>query len=328
MRLEANMLRTILVPLDGSALGEHALPVAARLARGTGATLHVVRVHVPHTRAPLSLEGMPVTDPDMDSLRWEAERAYVTRMRERLGARSELDTRIAVLNGQVAEVLATYAAFNQVDLIVMSTHGREGMARAWLGSVADELLRRSCVPVLLVRPEQDAQAVATLEGAPRIVIALDGSRLAEQVLDHAVSLGRPLGAEYTLLRVVNPLGSMGDLPAVFAPRLGRAVAAQHVAEAKAYLAGIARGMKARGLEARVKVVESERAADAILDEAARHGTGFVAMATHGRSGLTRLILGSVASRVLHETAVPLLLYRPSADRRGLKAVPAEVAAAT
>jgi len=322
------MLRTILVPLDGSTLGERALPIAAGLARRSGATLHVVRVHVPHTAPPLSLEGMPVTDPDKDSQRWEAEREYVTRIRERLGPRSELDTRIAVLNGPVAEVLATYAALNQVDLIVMSTHGREGMARAWFGSVADELLRRSSVPVLLVRPAQDAQPVATSEGTPRIVIALDGSRLAEQVLEHAVSLGRPLGAEYTLLRVVNPLGSMGDLPAVFAPRLGRAVAAQHVAEAKAYLAGIARSMKDSGLEVRVKVVESERAADAILDEAARHGTGFVAMATHGRSGLTRLFLGSVASRVLHETSVPLLLYRPRADRRVLRAEPAESAAAT
>jgi nucleotide-binding universal stress UspA family protein len=318
----------MLVPLDGSAFSERALPVAVGLARRLGATLHIVRIHAFYAEPPISLEGMPVTDPDKDARRWEAERAYVTRIREQLGPRSELDTRVAVLNGPVAEVLATYAAFNQVDLIVMSTHGREGMARAWLGSVADELLRRSGVPVLLVRPAQDAQAVATVESTPRVVIALDGSRLAEQVLEHAVSLGRPLGADYTLLRVVNPLGSMGDLPAVFAPRLGRAVAAQHVAEATAYLAGIARAMKDKGLEARVKVVESERAADAILDEAARHGTGFVAMATHGRSGLTRLLLGSVASGVLHETAVPLLLYRPRAHGAALRAEPAEIAAAT
>lgn len=322
------MLRTILVPLDGSAFSETALPVAVGLARPFGAALHVVRIHVPYTEPPLSLEGMPVTDPDKDARRWDAEREYLTRIRERLDPRSELDTRVEVLNGPVVGALATYAAFNQIDLIVMSTHGREGIGRAWLGSVADELLRRSSVPVVLVRPAQDARPVATSEGTPRIVIALDGSPLAEQVLEHAVSVGRPLGAEYTLLRVVNPLGSMGDLPAVFAPRLARAVAAQHVAEAKAYLAGIARSMKDRGLEARVKVVESERAADAILDEAARHGTGFVAMATHGRSGLTRLFLGSVASRVLHETSVPLLLYRPRADRRALRAEPAESAAAT
>src|SRR4029453_12313278 len=124
------MARTILVPLDGSPFSERALPVALSLARGAGATLHVVRIHAPHIQPPLSLEGMPVTDPEKDSLRWQAERAYVTRIRGQLGPRSELDTRIAVLNGPVAEVLTTYAAFNHVDLIVMSTHGREGMARA------------------------------------------------------------------------------------------------------------------------------------------------------------------------------------------------------
>jgi nucleotide-binding universal stress UspA family protein len=228
----------------------------------------------------------------------------------------------------VAGVLATYAAFNHVDLIVMSTHGRKGMARAWMGSVGDELLRRSSVPVLLVRPAEDHESVTMPDGPPRMLIALDGSRLAEQIVEHAVNVGRPLGAEYTLLRVVNPLGSLGDLPAIFAPRMGRAVAAQHVAEAKAYLAQVARSMKDKGLAAKTKVIESERAADAILGEAARHGTSFVAMATHGRSGLSRLLLGSVASRVLHETCVPMLLYRPRADRQRFRAQPAEIAAAT
>ena len=322
------MPRTILVPLDGSPFSERALPVAVSLARGSGATLHVVRIHVPHTRPPVSLEGMPVSDPEKDSLRWEAERAYVTRIRERLGPRSELGTRIAVLNGPVAEVLATYAAFNRVDLIVMSTHGRKGLARAWMGSVGDELLRRSSVPVLLVRPAEDHESVAMPDGPPRILIALDGSRLAAQILEHAVSLGRALGAEYTLVRVVNPLGSMGDLPAVFAPRLGRAVAAQHVDEARAYLSDIARSLVARGLEVKTRVIEAERAADAILSETTRHGTGLVAMATHGRSGLSRLLLGSVASRVLHETSVPMLLYRPKPDGRRSRAQPAEIAAAT
>lgn len=319
--------RTILVPLDGSAFSERALPVAARLVRASGGTLHVVRIHVPYTRPPLSLEGMPVSDPEEDSRRWEAERAYVTRIRERLGLRSELATRIAVLNGPVAEVLAVYAAFNKIDLIVMSTRGRRGLARAWMGSVGDALLRRSPVPVLLVRGEDDRDAVAGPEGPMRILVALDGSPLAEQILEHAVSAGRSLGAGYTLLRVVNPLGTLGNLPVVFAPRMGRAVAAQRVAEAKAYLAEIARSLKDRGLDVKTKVVESERAADAILDEAARHGFGFVAMATHGRSGLSRLFLGSVATRVLHGSSVPVLLYRPRAGGSGYRAQPAEVGAA-
>jgi len=319
------MARTILVPLDGSAFSERALPVAVSLARGSGATLHLVRIHVPPTRPPISLEGMPVIDEDQDSRCWEAERAYVTRIREELGPRSELATRIAVLNGPVAEVLAIYAAFNRVDLIVMTTHGRRGLARAWQGSVADALLRRSRVPVLLVRATEDPAIPALPEGPPQMLIALDGSGLAQEVLEPAVNLGRSLGAEYTLLRVVNPLGLVGDLPAVFAPRMGRAVAAQHEADAKAYLAEVAWWLKDSGLKVKTKVINSEQPAETILDEAERHGFGFIAMATHGRSGLSRLLMGSVASRVLHGTSVPLLLYRPRVGRHRSRAQTAELA---
>jgi nucleotide-binding universal stress UspA family protein len=323
---EANMIRSILVPLDGSPFGERALPIAASLARGSKAVLHVVRVHVPHTRPPLSLEGMPVTDPEKDSARWEAERAYVRRIRKRMGARSEVAMRSAVLNGPVAEMLATYAAFNRVDLVVMSTHGRGGLARAWMGSVGDALLRRSPVPVLLVRPAHDVEPAAVPDGPPRILIALDGSNLSELIVDHAVSLGRPLGAAYTLLRVVDPVGALGDLPAIVAPRMGRAMVAQHVAEAEDYLAGIARELKDRGLDVRAKVIESERAAETILSSAC-HGASFVAMATHGRSGLSRLLLGSVAGKVLQAAGVPVLLCRPGPHNRGLRARPEEIAAA-
>jgi nucleotide-binding universal stress UspA family protein len=313
------MARTILVPLDGSPFSERALPVALCVAGGSGATLHLVRIHVPATRAPISLEGMPVIDQDKDSLRWEAERAYVTRIRKQLGPRSEVATRIAVLNGPVAEVLTTYAAFNQVDLIVMTTHGRGGLARAWLGSVADALLRHSSVPVLLVRATEDTAIASLPEGPPRMLVALDGSRLAEEVLEPAVNLGRSLGAEYTLLRVINPLGVMGDLSLVFAPRMGRAVASQRETEAKTYLDGIARWFRDRGLEVKTKVIDSEQPAETILDEAERHGFGFIAMATHGRSGLSRLLMGSVASRVLHGTSVPLLLCRPRVGRHQSRA---------
>jgi len=306
------MARAILVPLDGSPFGERALPVAASLARGSGAALHFVRIHFPATRPPISLEGT-VIDDDKDSLRWEAERAYLEKVRHKVGPESERHTRVEVLNGPVAEVLATYAAFNRIDLIVMATHGRHGLARAWQGSVADELLRRSRVPVLLVRATGDTAAAALPEGPPRMLIALDGSRLAEEVLEPAANLGRALGAEYTLMRVVNPLGLMGDLPLVLAPRMGRAIAAQHEADAKAYLAEAAWWLRDRGLAVRTKVISSEQPAETILKEAEGHGFACIAMATHGRSGLSRVLLGSVASRVLHGTRVPLLLYRPRTE---------------
>jgi nucleotide-binding universal stress UspA family protein len=320
---DAAMASRILVPLDGSLLSERALPVAVKLARGSGGTLYLVRIHVPPTRPPVSLEGVPVVDRDEDSRCWEAERAYLTRIRKGLGPGSELATRIAVLNGPVEEVLATYAVLHRIELIVMATHGRHGLARAWMGSVSDALLRTSRMPVLLVRASDEAAAEGPAEERPRILITLDGSAIAEKVVEPAVDLGRSLQATYTLLRVVNH-GLMGDLPTVFAPRIGRAIAAQHEAEAAAYLTQIARSIQDRGLDVKTRVVASEHVAAAILAEAEREGCGLVAMATHGRSGLSRMVMGSVAGEVLPRAKVPVLLYRPRMERRRLGAQPATI----
>ena len=319
------MARTILVPLDGTSFAERALPLAARLACSTDAVLHLVRIHVPHVQPPISLEGS-VSDPQQDALRWDAERTYLTRIRRGLAVVSVASARIAVLDGAVAEAVADYAAVNQIELIVMSTHGRRGLGRAWLGSVGDALLRRSPAPVLLVRPADDRE-IAAPEGPPRILVPLDGSPLAEEILEHALVLGRSLGARYSLLFVVNPLALMGDLPTVLPPGMFLGAAASHVAEARAYLAERARPLKDLGLEVETKVVESEAIADAILTESARQGCAFVAMATHGRSGLSRFVLGSVAAQVVHGANAPVLLYRPTARRRH-RTEPATAAAVT
>jgi nucleotide-binding universal stress UspA family protein len=319
------MASRILVPLDGTPLGKRALPVAVNLARASGGTLHLVRIHVSPTRPPISLEGMPVVDRAEDSRCWAAERAYMARIRTELGPRSELATTIAVLNGPVEETLATYAELHRIDLIVMATHGRHGLARAWMGSVGDALLRTSRVPVLLVRASEEVVETPA-EGRPQILITLDGSTRAEKVVEPAVDLGRSLHATYRLLRVVNPLGIAGDLPAVFAPRIGRAFAAQHEAEAAAYLREISWWMQDRALDVETRVVVSERAAAAILEEAERERCSLIAMATHGRSGLSRMVLGSVASRVLQGAKVPVLLYRPKLDGSRLRAEPAAITA--
>lgn len=320
------MLGNILVPLDGSALSEKALPLAERLARRSGAVLHIVRIHATPTRPPVSLEGMPVIDPKADAACWESERAYVRRIRVQLGPRSGLVTQIAVLSGPVAEVLTTYATLKTIDLIVMATHARRALARTWMGSVADDLLRHGRVPVLLVRDAEATLPAPASEDPPRILIALDGSTIAEKVLEPAVSLGRALDAQYTLLRVVNPLGMLGDLPAVLAPRMARAMAAQHEIEAKDYLNEIAWWMRDRGVETKTRVALSERPADAILKEARREGAAFIAMGTHGRGGVSRMLMGSVAGQVQQGTRLPLLLYRPSMGGPRLHAQPSAIAA--
>jgi nucleotide-binding universal stress UspA family protein len=319
------MLGNILVPVDGSALSEEALPVAEKLARHSGAVLHIVRIHVTPTRPPLSLEGMPVTDRGTDAARWLSERAYVRRIRIKLGPRSGLETRIAVLGGPVAQVLTTYAALKRIDLIVMATHARRGLARTWMGSVADEVLRYSRVPILVLRGAEASLPAPASADPPRILIALDGSSIAERVVEPAVSLGRALEAECTLLRVVDPHGLLGDLHAFLAPRMGRAMAEQQEIEAKDYLTEMAWWMHERGVQAKARIVISERPADAILAEAEREGAALIAMATHGRSGLSRMLMGSVAGQVQQGTRIPLLLYRPGSGRQ-LQAEAAAIAA--
>ena len=321
------MPRNILVPLDGSAFGETALPVAQRIARGSNAVLHVVRIHVAPTRPPLSLEGMPVTEPDQDAARWEAERAYVKRTRARLGPRSKVPSRIAVLPGPVAEGLANYASMSRIDLIVMSTHGRQGLARAWQGSVADALIRNCRVPVVLVRPSGNTATLVpapVTQGPPKIVVALDGSALAEEVMEAALEVGGSMDAEYTLLRVVNPFGASEDLSSLFAPAMGRLMAEEHAAEALTYLTEIAWWMRERGLRAETSVIVSERPAEIISSEATRLGAALVAMATHGRSGLPRLLMGSVAGQVMSATTVPVMMYRPKMDRQRRQGKPAVI----
>ena len=256
------------MPLDGARSSERALPVAVNLSRGSGAALHLVRIHVRPERPPLSLEGMPVVDEEEDARCWAAERAYMAGVGERSGRRAELSTTIAVLDGPVEEVLATYASCEGIDLIVMATHGRHGLARAWLGSVGDALLRVSGVPVLLVRSFEETAWDAPEPGRPRILIALDGSRLSERVVEPAVALGRSLQATYTLLRVVNPLGMWGDPPGGLRPRQGRG-------------GGGAAGSGSEGLPLRDRLV------DAGAGSRGRYGRGALRASRGGHPGGVR-----------------------------------------
>ena len=299
------MPRNIMVPLDGTAFSEEALPAAESLARAAKATLHVVRVHVPATHPPVSLEGMPVIDPERDAGRWSSERAYVRRIADRLTVRGAHAVRTTVMEGPVAEALTTYGLLNDVDLIVMSTHGRNGLARAWMGSVADAVLRDGPAPLLLLRPATERPNPDVSRDPPLIVIALDGSRLAEEILEPAVEMGQAMDAEYVLVRV----------------------AAQPDAEAADYLMGIAWWMRDRGLKVHTRLIPSDSPAEAILEEAQKTRATFVAMATHGRSGLPRLLMGSVAARVLSGVPVPLLLCRPVDEPHRRRTRPVAVGAA-
>jgi nucleotide-binding universal stress UspA family protein len=303
--------RLILVPLDGSAFAERAVPVATELARRTGAGVRLVHVHMRVTADPIYVDGLAVIDEHMHSLGREHEQAYLDQARKRLAADGDLSA--VLLYGPVADALADYVDSSGAMLIVMTTHGRGGLERAWLGSVADELIRVSPAPLLLVRPEPGSVP----RPFRRILVPLDGSPAAEAILVHAIELARlEADSELILLNVVQPIWVPDG---AFAPTAsGREVTRRQEERARKYLHRLARRLEASGLRVRTRVQTATTVALAILDAARGEQADIVALAAHGRSGIRRLTLGSVADKVVRGSPVPVLVFRPS------EALPAEL----
>jgi nucleotide-binding universal stress UspA family protein len=201
----------------------------------------------------------------------------------------------------------------------MTTHGRGLVGRFWLGSVADQLIRELPVPLLLVRPQAGKVDMNREVVLSRMVIPLDGSPLAEHVIEPAIALGGFMGAEYTFLRVVRSLAlpPMTDFVPPATSKEGQSLLqkleklqAEEVQSAGDYLKHLEQSFTAVGRRIRTKVVTAEQPVAAILEEATPAGNDCIALATHGRSGLRRMILGSVADKVIRSASVPVLVYRP------------------
>jgi nucleotide-binding universal stress UspA family protein len=224
-----------------------------------------------------------------------------------------------VAQGDAAQAIVNVAASRRAGLIVMTTHGRSGLGRWLYGSVADGVLRRAPVPVLLVP--------ATCEhpwpgGRPRrVLVPLDGSAYAEEALAPAARLARAAGTELRLLRVVElPLHPYGEgyVYVGYDPTLD-------LAGAREYLGTVAARLAAEGLEVTVRT--DFGAPGQVIGEHARvAGADLVAMATHGHTGLTRVVLGSVAAATLQRANRPTLLVRPEAVRAAAPAAAEELAA--
>jgi nucleotide-binding universal stress UspA family protein len=195
----------------------------------------------------------------------------------------------------------------------MTTHGRGGLARLWLGSVADDLIRRSQVPILALRPDQASLDFGQPDMFKQILIPLDGSALAEGILEHILALGMLMQAEHILLRIVQPftlpIGARFPAPT----ERDAAVTKSRRRAAQAYLSRLARKLRATGARVRTRVRVADRPAPAILAYARRRSVDLIAMSTHGHGGVRRLVLGSVADKVLRSANAPILLYRSRAQ---------------
>ena len=315
------MYRSLLVPLDGSSLSEHAVPCVSAIARCSGALLRLAHVHVPYTADPIFAEGLPVIDEELHSLRREHERAYLDRLSARLVTEASIAATASVLEPlatgthaeSIADTISRHAAAIGTDLIVVSTHGRGGMARFWLGSVTDALIHVSPVPLLLIPPPDGVPDLRQLAPFRQILIPLDGAVLAEYILEHALALGAMMPATYTLLRVVKPVTLFHPAPFTTPTDLDPDATLQQQMEAQRYLDTIATRLQSAMVDIRTQVVVAQQPAASILEYARDHAVDLIALATHGRGGAVRLLLGSVADKIVRGASIPVLLYRPPAD---------------
>jgi nucleotide-binding universal stress UspA family protein len=298
------VLHTILVPLDRSPLAAQALPLALELAWRAGAILDLVAVHGLYALEDPGAARLPYSALEDAEFR-RHEQDYLDATAERLAKTHCVPIRTAVVNGLVVDGLLEWQRDHPADLMVMTTHGRGPVSRAFLGSVADELLRRTPVPLLLVRPHTLAPSAPAAPVVTHMLIPLDGSPLAEQVLPPALELARLLEARCTLLRVIES----DDAPTV---HTSCRPCAPPEADAMAYLESVARTARAQGLRVDTRVATARHAAACIVEQSQKSFGYIIALATHGRGGLRRMLLGSVADKVIRGSTLPVLVFRPHA----------------
>jgi nucleotide-binding universal stress UspA family protein len=291
------MFRSQLVPLDGSAIGEHAQPVAAAVARQSGAVLYLA-----HVGPPADPGGRAGTGPLHEA------QAYLDGVAGRLAVQAGLRAEPRLLEGPVAEALEQFVLRERVDLVVMTTHGRGPLSRLWLGSVADQLVHRLPL-LLLVRPHEAPARLGEAAGPRHLLVALDGSPRAEAVLRPAVELAKSAGAALTLARVTEPLPppavDLYGLPVVLADP---SVLDRLRADATAYLERLADPLRER-LKVDTRVLVHPHPATALAEEARARGCDVIALETRGRGGLPRLFLGSVADKVVRGATAAVLVRR-------------------
>jgi nucleotide-binding universal stress UspA family protein len=292
----AHLAEQIVVPLDGSPLAEQALPVAVKLAAVLDLPVALVRIIPPDTWMISGPNMMIPAETYQEVLDAEDHTVhdYIERMAEEM-RRKGATVVTYVDRGQAAPALLEMLPRLHARLIVMTTHGRTGMARVALGSVADHLVRHSHTPTLVLRPPVgDADTILT-----RAIVPLDGSPVAEASLDEALRLAGTVVRQLTLVRVIDPdRVRLGD--------------DEYSLEAARYLEQVQDRLQVelagRDCLVHTEIVTGDPAQQII--RRAERDCDLVILATRGQTGARRLMFGSTADRVLHDTTTPLLLIHP------------------
>jgi nucleotide-binding universal stress UspA family protein len=296
------MYEKILLTLDGSELAELALPYAEKLAGLLGS--EIILAHVSE-----SVSGSQ-EDKHLGYLQKMVEKAEqgAGTYSPKPGNSSSFSVRSVILSGQPAEKIVEYAESEGIGLIVMATHGQSGIQRWALGSVADKVVRATLRPVMLIRAG-DAKPDTIADGLlTKVLVPLDGSKEGEAIVPFIEVLASMLKIKVTLIQIL-PKGY--DTGYQYIPLPVQQLDADR-ARATAYLNGIGARLKGKGIDVHEALgigSRSSNAAEQIIQSAGDVHADFLAMTTHGRSGVGRWAFGSVAEKVLQAGNIPLLLVR-------------------
>ncbi|MBF8299009.1 MAG: universal stress protein [Dehalococcoidia bacterium] len=292
------MYQKIVVPLDGSKLAEEILPIVFQLASGLEARVHLVGIVDEEVVAPKA--GAPTVDVARDAMN-KADR-YLRSIAPYLHLPPERVHVMATVDRVAAGILKE-AEREPDTLIAMSTHGRSGVGRFAIGSVADKVLRATRIPLLLYRPKGGTQVAAP---PSTVIVPLDGSALAQKALAPARDIAKKLNLRVLLMRARRSVPVYGGSLGVdwYDPMLDR----EEERLANDYLQFQERQLEKAGLEVSIRVLEGP-AAEAIIGIVRDTPNSLVVMTTRGRSGAARALLGSVADRVVRHANAPVLLIR-------------------
>lgn len=310
------MYSRIAVPLDGTPFGDYALRFAADIAKRSDASLRLIHVHVPrHVEhglfgvATFRHRVMTGADPEDDRRLFDLERITLEEKAQQVAEQTGLEVSSHIIGGRIGDALEREAEAWDADLIVMATHARSGIERIRYGSIADQVVRRASMPVLLVRPPDNEFGRPVPNTFRHILVTLDGSHFAEQALPAAADMAGLFNAKLTLVHVESPPGDR-----MFAGDAGQESATnrQYGDACLGYLEDVRARAGAVLAAANLEPIVGRFPTVALLEAAVRLEADMICMATHGRGGLSRALVGSTANEILSNTWLPVLLTRPAA----------------
>lgn len=302
------MYKKILVPLDGSELAECVIPHVESLSQ-KDTSVHVICLYVITVDIPMA--GLKYKSKIEEEARGAAEE-YLKNLSNKVKFRNQMHSDVVV--GKAAETIVDYSTKNQIDLIVMATHGRSGLSRWTHGSVADKVIHQSKIPVWLINSNTAKRQFPQNGQKIKMLVPLDGSKLAEDALKHLLRLSQQFGkdnVEIHLFRAVE----LFSPPFIYPPEMPINLEEYIEYERKRatnicidYLKNIQEKLQKEGVNS-VYAVQDGNPADVIIDYSNKNNIDLILMSTHGRTGLSRWAFGSIAEKVLQTANYPIFLIR-------------------